>query len=202
MNELNRQHVRRICGPARAAFLVVLMIWSAAARAQNATEPFLGQIFAVAFDFAPKGFASCNGQILPINQNQALFSLLGTTYGGDGRTTFALPDLRGRVAMDAGAVIGLGERGGEESHTLATSEMPAHAHQLRVSTGIGSSDVPDGAVIARDPGGAARYGPNASVVMHPGAIWQAGGNQPHENRMPFVAVHYIIALQGIFPSRP
>jgi microcystin-dependent protein len=202
MNELQWQRTRCVRGAAQSALLVVLMIWSAETHAQNATQPYLGQIFAVAFDFAPKGFALCNGQLLPINQNQALFALLGTTYGGDGRTTFALPDLRGRVAMDAGSVFGLGEKGGEEAHVLTKSEMPAHAHQLSASAGIGDSGSPDGAVIARDAGGAARYGPNPSVVMHPGAIGVTGGTQPHENRMPFVVVHYIIALQGIFPSRP
>jgi microcystin-dependent protein len=202
MNELKRQRGRRVRGAAYPALLVVLMIWSAPARAQNATEPYLGQIFAVAFDFAPKGFALCNGQLLPISQNQALFALLGTTYGGDGRTTFALPDLRGRVAMDADLVIGLGEKGGEEGHALTVSEMPAHVHQLNVSSGIGGSASPEATVIARDAGGALRYGPAPGVVMHPGAIGPTGGSLPHENRMPFVVVHYIIALQGIFPSRP
>ncbi len=178
-----------------------LLVCATAAHAQSASQPYLGQIFAVAFDFAPKGFAQCNGQLLQINQNQALFSLLGTTYGGDGRTTFALPDLRGRVAMDAGTLITLGAMGGEETHALTTNEMPAHTHQLNVSGAVGSLVAPDSAVFARDPGGAARYGANPTVVMNPAAVGQAGTGQPHENRMPFIVVHYIIALQGIFPSR-
>ena len=202
MNGLKRHRGRCVRGAAYPALLVVLMIWSATTHAQNATEPYLGQIFAVAFDFPPKGFASCNGQLLPINQNQALFALLGTTYGGDGRTNFALPDLRGRVAVHAGSVIGLGEKGGEEVHTLIQSEMPAHTHPLNVSSGIGGIASPETAVIARDAGGGLRYGPTPTVVMHPGAVGVTGGGQPHENRMPFVVVHYIIALQGIFPSRP
>jgi microcystin-dependent protein len=189
-------------GTVSSVLFAVLVIWHSEVHAQDAAQPYLGQIFAVAFDFAPKGFASCNGQLLPINQNQALFALLGTTYGGDGRTSFALPDLRGRVAMDADSVIGLGEKGGEEAHALTANEMPSHAHQLNVSSSIGGSAYPQGGVIARDAGGGTRYGPNASVVMAPGTIASTGGSQPHENRMPFVTVHYIIALQGIFPSHP
>ncbi len=170
-------------------------------QAQNATQPYLGQIFAVAFDFAPKGFAECNGQLMQINQNQALFSLLGTTYGGDGRTTFALPDLRGRVAVDAASLISLGEMGGEEAHALSVSEMPAHTHQLNVGTVVAGSASPDSSVFARDPGGAARYGAHPTVLMNPATVAFTGKGQPHENRMPFIVVHYIIALQGIFPSR-
>jgi microcystin-dependent protein len=185
----------------RAAFFALLMLGSAPAFAQDAVQPYLGQIFAVAFDFAPKGFASCNGQLLPIAQNQALFALLGTTYGGDGRTTFALPDLRGRVAIDAASVNDLGSKGGEEVHMITESELPAHSHQLKVSADVGTAVTPDFGLIARDPGGAARYGSHSAVPMSVSAIGKAGGGQAHENRMPYVVVHYIIALQGIFPSR-
>jgi len=194
---VHHQHSLRM----RPALLAAFLVWGTVAQAQNASQPYLGQIFAVAFDFAPKGFALCNGQLLPINQNQALFSLLGTTYGGDGRTNFALPDLRGRVAMDASSIVTLGQLGGEEAHTLTVNEMPAHTHQLVVNTNVGSSASPDSAVFARDASGAARYGESPSVVMSPATVSQTGGGQPHENRMPYIVIHYIIALQGIYPSQ-
>ena len=171
------------------------------AAAQDASEPLLGAIAMVSFNFAPKGWALCEGQLLPINTNQALFSLLGTTYGGDGRTTFALPDLRGRVAVDASSLIQLGEKGGEESHTLTVSELPAHTHLANASSSVGTDNTPVGNFPARDASTEAHYGSHPTAIMNAGTVGLTGGSQAHENRMPYVAIHYIIALQGIFPSR-
>ena len=165
------------------------------------SEPFLGQISVFSFAFAPKGWAQCNGQLLPINQNQALFSLLGTMYGGDGRTTFALPDLRGRVSMHVGNAHVQGERAGEESHTLTTSEMPQHTHTARSSTASGTQTSPANAVWAQDSGFNAVYSTVAGTTLNPTAISLAGSSQPHENRAPLLTVNYCIALVGIFPSR-
>lgn len=179
-------------------------------------EPFLGQIMMVGFNFAPRGWAFCHGQLLSIAQNTALFSLLGTTYGGDGRTTFALPDLRGRCAVGMGQGPGLsnytqGERAGQENVTLISTQMPTHTHLLSASSANGTVSDPTNAVIANNqvtiergntvPGSAFNSGP-ANATMNPQAIHQAGGNQPHENRQPYIAMNYIIALEGIFPSRP
>ena len=175
------------------------------------SEPFLGQIEAFAFNFPPKGWAFCAGQILPINQNQALFSLLGTTFGGNGMTTFALPDLRGRIANGSGQGPGLqpynlGQAGGEEAHTLTAAETPSHSHSVSaVNNGTaGGTNVP-GAGVTLGSGYAASgaavniYSTDApTVAMTP--VSPAGG-QPHENRMPFLALNYCIALQGVFPSR-
>lgn len=198
---LKRPCARLLRDAARIASLAMFMMMSVGAHAQDAAQPYLGQIFAVSFDFAPRGFALCNGQLLPINQNQALFALLGTTYGGDGKTNFALPDLRGRVAVHAPTANELGVRAGEETHSLIQFEMPLHTHQLLVSADAGTSARPDTGVIARDASGGVRYGTQSSAAMHPSTLKPAGGSQPHENRMPFVVVHYIIALQGIFPAR-
>jgi microcystin-dependent protein len=175
------------------------MFVAGAARAQDATQPYIGQIMLVSFGFAPKGWAECNGQILPINQNQALFALLGTTYGGDGRVTFALPDLRGRVPVHAVTTVQLGERGGEETHTLTVSELPLHTHAALADSGVGSTTSPAGNFPARDAGSSTMYGP---VPTGQGvALSAAGGSQPHENRMPYLGLRYIIALQGVFPAR-
>lgn len=173
-------------------------------------DPFVGEIRAVGFNFAPKGWALCNGQLLPIAQNTALFSLLGTFYGGDGKSTFALPDLQGRVVVDAGQGPGLsqrfiGEQGGEASHTLQATEMPAHRHGVGANTGAGtaaSAAAATFAVPAVPLKSAAHYtagGVDASLSAN--AVTFAGGNQPHENRQPYLVVNYIIALQGIFPAR-
>ncbi len=197
----HKRRAYRVAATLWIAVLASLFAYGPTAHAQSASQPFLGQIFAVAFDFAPKGFAECNGQLLPINQNQALFSLLGTTYGGNGTSTFGLPDLRGRVAVDASSIIALGEKGGEETHTLTSSEMPVHTHQLEVSTNVGTTAIPDSSGFARDASGGARYGVIPSGSMNSAAVGQTGSDQPHENRMPFVVIHYIIALQGIFPAR-
>jgi len=163
-------------------------------------EPFIGEIQYVAFNFAPRGWALCNGQLLPINQNQALFSLLGTTYGGDGRTTFALPDLRGRVAPSAGDHP-LGETGGSESVTLTTSQLPAHTHQVSVADHRGSTGDPGAPAGAFPASGAQAYALSPNAAFAPSALSAAGGSQPHENRQPYLALTAVIALQGIFPSR-
>ena len=171
------------------------------------SEPFLGQIMAVGFNFAPRGWAMCSGQILSIAQNTALFSLLGTMYGGNGQTTFALPDLRGRVPIHLGQGPGLtsrsqGEVGGEENHTLLSSEMPMHKHSLDVSTSPSTSDLPAAnAVLGRSVRSNNFIGvaPNASLA--PAAIGFAGSGQPHNNMPPYLVVNYVICLEGIFPSR-
>lgn len=168
-------------------------------------EPFLGQIMMVGFNFPPRGWALCDGQLLAIAQNSALFSLLGTTYGGDGRTTFGLPDLRSRVPLHWGNGAGLtprswGERGGEETHTLLSSELPTHTHTARGSSQAAQLAGAAGAVWAA-PAGAQPFGAGRDGVMHASAVANAGGGQPHENRQPYLVVNFVIALQGLFPSR-
>jgi microcystin-dependent protein len=162
-------------------------------------EPFLSEIRIFSFVFAPKGWALCNGQLLPINQNQALFSLLGTTYGGDGRVNFALPDLRARVPIHVGSGHTLGERAGEQAHTLSIQELPGHAHLAQASNTTGDAPVPVGNVLASNP--SARYGPAANLVaLNPGTVTTVGGSQAHLNMQPFLTLSFGIALQGIFPS--
>lgn len=162
-------------------------------------EPFLSEIRIMSFVFAPKGWALCNGQLLPINQNQALFSLLGTTFGGDGRVNFALPDLRGRTPIHVGSGHTLGERGGEQAHTLSIAEMPTHAHVLNAS-GLGSGGInPTGAALGN--AGSQVYGaPQALTSLSPGSVTNTGGSQAHLNMQPFLTLNFSIALQGIFPS--
>ncbi len=162
------------------------------------TEPFLAEIRIVSFNFPPKGWALCNGQLLPINQNQALFSLLGTTYGGDGRVNFALPDFRGRVPVHMGNGFTLGQRGGEMAHTLSNSEMPAHNHPVNATSGAPNAGLPDGNIFAAN---ASAYASAANVAMTTGAVTNAGGSQPHNNMQPYTVLNFIIALQGIFPSQ-
>jgi microcystin-dependent protein len=160
-------------------------------------EPFLSEIRLMSFVFAPKGWALCNGQLLPINQNQALFSLLGTTFGGDGRVNFALPDLRGRTPIHVGSGHTLGERGGEQAHTLSTAELPTHTHLVQASTTAGSTPIPTSNALA----GADIYAPLATAVsMDPSTITNVGGSQAHLNMQPFLTLSFCIALQGIFPS--
>ena len=162
-------------------------------------EPFLSEIRLMSFVFAPRGWALCNGQLLPINQNQALFSLLGTTFGGDGRVNFSLPDLRGRTPIHVGSGHTLGERGGEQAHTLSISELPTHSHGLRASSTSGDAVVPANNVLAGTPNlihGAA----SNLVATHPGSVTNTGGNLPHLNMQPFLSLSFCIALQGIFPS--
>lgn len=168
-------------------------------------EPFLSEIRIFSFVFAPKGWALCNGQLLPINQNQALFSLLGTTYGGDGRVNFALPDLRARVPLHTGNSHTLGERAGEQAHTLTISEMPAHNHPVNV---YDNSDVNSnansaaGAFYARTADASTLYSSgNANNAMNAGVIGNTGGSQAHLNMQPFLTLSFCIALQGIFPSQ-
>jgi len=163
-------------------------------------EPFLSEIRIMSFDFAPKGWALCNGQLLPINQNQALFSLLGTTYGGDGRVNFALPDLRGNVAIHEGNGFNLGQKGGEQAHTVTVSELPAHTHFAVGSAKAADVPAPANNVLLGILNNA--YGPPTNLVaMSPGEISNVGGSQAHLNMMPFLTLSFCIALQGIFPSQ-
>jgi microcystin-dependent protein len=163
------------------------------------SEPFLSEIRIMSFVFAPKGWALCNGQLLPINQNQALFSLLGTTYGGDGRVNFALPDLRGRTPIHVGSGHTLGEKAGEQAHTLSIAELPTHTHSLNVNNNAGAATNPNGAVLAKAP--AVAYGPPVQLVaMAAAAVLNTGGSQAHLNMQPFLTLSFCIALQGIFPS--
>ncbi|GAA2448479.1 phage tail protein [Agromyces soli] len=164
-------------------------------------DPYLGEIRRVAFNFAPKNWAFCNGQILSINTNQALFSLLGTTYGGNGSQTFALPNLQGRTPRGAGDVSGWGRVEGEEFHRLTVNEMPTHTHQVRASNGEASASSPAAAYWAATEQAAYGSGQPATQ-LRPAAISNAGQTAPHENRPPFLVVNYIIALSGIYPSRP
>lgn len=161
--------------------------------------PFIGDILMVSFSFPPKGWALCNGQLLPINQNQAVFSLLGTTYGGDGRQTFALPNLQGRIPMHMGNGFTLGEQGGEQSHTLAPSELPTHTHLVSANSAPGTVATPLNNVLAH--GSKAAYGATPDLLMSSSAVSSVGGNQPHENMPPYLVINFIIALQGIFPSQ-
>lgn len=163
------------------------------------SEPFLAEMRLISFNFPPKGWALCNGQLLPINQNQALFSLLGTTYGGNGQTTFALPDMRGRAPIHVGAGFTQGERGGESAHTLTISEMPAHTHAAQGSTATGTQKSPANNVWATNS--VNPYNSAANTTMAAGAITSVGGSQAHENRQPYTVLNLIIALQGIFPSQ-
>jgi microcystin-dependent protein len=169
------------------------------------SDPFLGEIKMVSFDFAPKGWALCNGQLLPINQNQALFSLLGTTYGGNGQTNFALPNLQGRAAAHFGQSLSLGQAGGEAAHTLIQQELPTHSHggRLTASADFANASDPAGRVFgARPRGGPVVYAPPpADTPLAPSAMQIAGGSQPHENMQPYLTVNFVIALVGIFPSR-
>lgn len=172
-------------------------------------EPLLGQIILFAGNFAPRGWALCEGQLLSINQYSALFSILGTAYGGDGRTTFGLPDLRGRSPLQPGRGPGLsnitrGQKGGEETVTLTTSQIPAHNHSalLNATAPIPrgtDSDTPVGSYVAQ--GGVYSTSKNTTMATDAIAVGNTGGNMPHDNRPPYLGVNYIIALQGVYPSR-
>ena len=164
------------------------------------TEPFLAEIRICSFGFPPKGWALCNGQILPINQNQALFALLGTTFGGDGRVNFALPDLRGRTPIHVGGGHTLGERGGEQAHTLSIAEIPTHSHPLQGSGDNAAAGNPTGNVYAKSAVPVYSSNATAAVAMNAGAVANTGGSQAHLNMQPFITVSFVIALQGIFPS--
>ena len=162
-------------------------------------EPFLSEIRVFSFNFAPKGWAQCNGQFLPINQNQALFSLLGTTYGGNGQTTFALPNLQGSAPIHMGGGHTLGERGGEQNHTLSVAEMPTHTHPLVASSANASQAAPANTIQAAANN--AYTPPSALTAITPGTVTTVGGSQAHLNMQPFLTLNFSIALQGIFPSQ-
>lgn len=169
-------------------------------------DPFVAEIRIFPFNFAPRGWAFCNGQLLPLSQNTALFSLLGTTYGGDGKSTFALPNIQGSAPMHPGQGPGLslhdlGETGGSDTVTLLESEIPVHSHTLQASTGAASSRNPSDAALARSRG-AAVYGPaTALTAMSFQALAVVGSSQPHTNLQPYLTMNFCIALQGIFPPR-
>ena len=162
-------------------------------------EPFLSEIRIMSFNFAPKGWALCNGQLMPINQNQALFSLLGTTYGGDGRVNFALPDQRGRTPIHVGQGHTLGEKAGATSVTLSQLHMPEHTHTAQAFSQNGDQAVPTGNILGTVNN--LYNGPGANMVaLNPATISNVGGGQPHNNMMPYLVLNFCIALQGIFPS--
>lgn len=162
-------------------------------------EPFLSEIRIMSFNFAPKGWALCNGQFLPINQNQALFALLGTTFGGNGQTTFALPDLRARTPIHVGSGHTLGERAGEQAHTLSIAELPTHTHTARgSSTATGGSATPNGNFLGG--GNNVYHTPSNLTSLTAATITNVGGSQAHQNMQPFLVLSFCIALQGIFPS--
>jgi len=162
-------------------------------------EPFLSEIRIMSFNFPPKGWALCNGQLLPINQNQGLFALLGTTYGGDGRVNFALPNLQGNTPMHVGNGHTLGEKGGEQNHTLGIAELPVHTHVPNASSTPADTNVPTGAYVATVNN--AYTAPANLVALSPASVANAGSSQAHLNMQPFLVLNFCIALQGIFPSQ-
>lgn len=164
------------------------------------TEPFLSEIRMMSFGFPPKGWALCNGAVLPINQNQALFALLGTTFGGDGRVNFALPNLQGRVPLHVGSGHSLGERGGETAHTLNMSETPQHSHNAQGSSALGDAVAPGGGLMATRPTQTYHVATNL-VALNASSLASAGGSQAHENMAPYLVMSFCIALQGVFPSQ-
>ena len=162
-------------------------------------EPFLSEIKIVSFNFPPKGWALCNGQLLPINQNQALFALLGTTYGGNGQTNFALPNLRGRVPIHEGSGHTLGEAAGSTSVTINIQQLPTHVHLARAVSSNADSPISAGNLLAASNNLYAA--PTNLTSLHPSTVTNVGGSQPHNNMMPYLVLNFIIALQGIFPSQ-
>lgn len=170
------------------------------------SEPFLAEVRMVGFNFAPRGWAFCDGQILPINQNQSLYSLLGTTYGGDGRTSFALPDLRGRTPIHVGEGHREGQKSGEETHTLSAAEMPQHDHILHATNDTATKSTANTAVLAQAPASVGNiYSDHninrPNVSLNAASVTNVGGGQAHENMQPYIAVNFCIALLGLFPSR-
>jgi len=163
-------------------------------------DKFMSEIRIMSFGFAPKGWAQCNGQLLPINQNQALFSLLGTTYGGDGRVNFALPDLRARVPMHMGNSHTLGEKAGEAAHTLTLNELPQHFHSLAAST-LNANQAAGSAGNSWAQSSQNPYETTSDNVMAPGTLTNTGGSQAHENTQPYLTLNFCIALSGIFPTQ-
>ena len=164
-------------------------------------EPFLSEIRIMSFGFAPAGWALCNGQLLPINQNQALFSLLGTTFGGDGRVNFGLPDLQGRTAIHVSNGHSLGERGGEQAHTLSIAELPTHVHGLMATSNDAAAAIPSGNLLSRQAPANPFTCPNNLAAMNAASLTNIGGSQAHLNMQPFLTLNFSIALQGIFPSQ-
>lgn len=162
-------------------------------------EPYIGQIQAFPYGFAPKGWMECSGQLLQIRMYTALYSILGAAYGGDGRNTFALPDLRGRAPMQQGGMLQLGGTTGSETHTLLTTEMPAHTHQAMADPNTSDQSTPVGNVWAATPGNT--YGTSLSGALSQKALGSAGGSQPHSNMQPYTVLRFCIAVQGIFPPR-
>jgi microcystin-dependent protein len=216
----NRRAIVTTAAPAeRRSFMKKIFAFAAGGAVVAATNPrtamagdtpFIGEIALVAFNFEPRGWAFCNGQLMSIAQNTALFSLLGTQFGGNGQTTFGLPDLRGRVPMHYGggsagpglSPYQMGEMGGVENVTLLATQMPAHNHLMNANMANGTSDSPNNAVMAKNASGVPQYTAAApNTAMAAAAIAPAGGNQPHENRPPYLGLNYVIALQGIFPTR-
>jgi microcystin-dependent protein len=166
------------------------------------SEPFLSEIKIVSFNFPPKGWALCNGQFLPINQNQALFALLGTTYGGNGQTTFALPNLRGRVPIHFSTSHNLGESAGSTSVTVNIQQTPTHLHALQAVNANATGNTPGNTMLFANSTASQAYQPAANLTpMAASAVSSVGGSQPHNNMMPYLTLNFIIALQGIFPSR-
>ncbi|GGI20991.1 phage tail protein [Bradyrhizobium guangdongense] len=166
------------------------------------SEPFLAEIRMMSFNFPPKGWAFCNGQLIPINQNQALFSLLGTTFGGNGQTNFALPDLQGRVPVHVGNGHTLGEKAGEQNHTLTISETPSHTHQANASSSsTGAVDLPAGNVLANSAPNFLYGAAQNLTPLNTATVGSVGGSQAHQNMQPFLTINFSIALQGIFPSQ-
>lgn len=184
---------------------LLLILGPQANMAQANDEAYVGQMIWVPFNFAPRGWASCNGQLLPISQNTALFSLLGTQYGGDGKSTFALPDMQGRLLVHSGQGAGLslydqGETGGEETHTLTVAELPQHSHTLQVSAAPGDSISPIDKYFAASNSGL-QYSDSQPTTMEAQVVGTTGNAQPHNNMMPYTTLHCIIALEGRFPPR-
>lgn len=164
-------------------------------------EPFLSEVRIMSFNFAPRGWALCNGQLLPINQNQGLFSLLGTTFGGDGSVNFALPDLRGRTPIHVGSTHTLGQGGGAQAHTLSLAELPHHQHSLRATSATGTTAIPGNSMVLATSDNYEAYRPSSALnILQPGTISNVGGSQAHLNMQPFLTLTFCIALQGIFPS--
>ncbi len=169
-------------------------------------DPFMSEIKIYSFQFAPRNWAYCHGQLMSIIQNQALFSLLGTTFGGDGRVSFGLPDMRGRVPIgqmyeEYSPGQHVGELGGAEAHSLSISELPQHSHAVQASSSYGNSPIPTNNILAASPTGGLYTNPENLVAMNPTLVSNSGGSQPHENRQPYLALSFCIALQGIFPSQ-
>lgn len=206
-----RSLLKRLSGVVAGSFLAAPLqallgqTTPAAAGVLTSGDPFVGEIIMAAFDFTPVGYAPCDGQLLPISRNTALFSLLGTYYGGDGRSTFALPNLNGRVPIGTGqsyrSYYSLAQFGGEETHTLTAAETPAHTHtvQLTYSTALGTTDSPVNAFLASNASGLAQYEPTGTGM---GQSIATGEAQPHTNMQPYLALGFYIALQGVFPPRP